>query len=44
MLKDWIVDISISERYYQMKYNKNEKKRKAVTIDLDEKKLEAALF
>ena len=35
MLKDWIVDISLSEKYYQQKYSKTEKK-KAYNVDLDE--------
>lgn len=35
MLKDWIADISLSEKYYQQKYSKSEKK-KAYNVDLDE--------
>jgi hypothetical protein len=35
MLKDWIVDISISEKYYQQKFGKNEKK-KIMGIDFNE--------
>lgn len=34
MLKDWIVDISLSEKYYQQRYSKSEKK-KAYNVDLD---------
>lgn len=35
MLKDWMIDISLSEKYYQQKYAKSDK-RKAIDFGLED--------
>lgn len=39
ILKDWVIDIGLSQKYYQIKFGKSQKK-KMLDLDLDQKVME----
>lgn len=44
MMKEWMVDIGISEKYYQMKYGRSEKRKKVISVDLVDRILDATVL